>query len=53
MKRETIERYSPYLFDLVEDVSSINMNADVSAQVKKLKDRAIYLIYCMNEEDKR
>lgn len=47
-----IYRYSEYLFDLVEDLSAVDMNGDIPAQTQKLKDRAVYLLYCMNMEEK-
>ncbi len=43
------QKYAPYLFDLVMDLSSFDPKDTQQAQ--KLKDRAVYLIYSMNQED--
>lgn len=52
MRCETVEKYSMYLFELAQDVSSIDMKADLQKQAQKLREQAVYLIYLMNQEDK-
>ena len=51
MREKTLEKYSLRLFDLARDVAAIYMDADLSKQTEKLRDRAMYLIYLMNAEE--
>lgn len=51
MREKTLEKYSLRLFDLARDVAAIYMDADLSKQAEKLRDRAVYLIYLMNAEE--